>query len=277
MASLQASRAPEDTAPEDERAGAPQDQREASGARPLTVAEQRRQISRANRLARYEQIIALHRQGTQPACDCPAPARQSQGGPSLGACWNLSGARAHWQAPEQTHSLSSLPASALGARLSQRPSTGARDPSPEDFADQPRWSASSQVTGGHACLGHRSGYVARNDRQLRQSSVVSHPGTRPGCSSKTRRSSRQTSGHSSSASATRMLICRNSISWDKTLCRWSSSDKHTDWTPGLLRLTRVPRWNSEDLLLASSAITPPSKQRCLFLGARDRWRVRLRA
>src|SRR5437870_1205738 len=63
MASLHASHAPEDTAPEDERAGAPQDQREASGGRPLTVAEQRRQISRANRLARYEQIIALHRQG----------------------------------------------------------------------------------------------------------------------------------------------------------------------------------------------------------------------
>jgi transposase len=63
MGSLEASRAPDGTAPEDERAGAPQDQREASGARPLTVAEQRRQISRANRLVRYEQIIALHRQG----------------------------------------------------------------------------------------------------------------------------------------------------------------------------------------------------------------------
>jgi len=62
-ASLHASRAPEDTAPQDERAGAPQDQREASGARLLTVAEQHRQMSRANRLARYEQIIALHRQG----------------------------------------------------------------------------------------------------------------------------------------------------------------------------------------------------------------------
>jgi transposase len=62
-ASLQASRAPEETAPEDERAGAPQDQREASGARLLTVAEQHRQMSRANRLVRYEQIIALHRQG----------------------------------------------------------------------------------------------------------------------------------------------------------------------------------------------------------------------
>ena len=63
IASLEASRSPEDTAPEDEPAGAPQNQRAASDARPLTVAEQRRQSSRANRLARYEQIIALHRQG----------------------------------------------------------------------------------------------------------------------------------------------------------------------------------------------------------------------
>ncbi len=63
MAAAQASPAPAETAPETERAGVPQDQREASGARPLTVAEQRRQTSRANRLARYEQIVTLHREG----------------------------------------------------------------------------------------------------------------------------------------------------------------------------------------------------------------------
>jgi transposase len=63
MAALQASPAPAETAPENERAGVPQDQREASEARSLTVTEQRRQISRANRLARYEQLIALHREG----------------------------------------------------------------------------------------------------------------------------------------------------------------------------------------------------------------------
>ena len=62
-ASLEASRAPAENAPQDVRAGAPQDQLEASGVRPLSVAEQRRLISRANRLARYEQIIALHREG----------------------------------------------------------------------------------------------------------------------------------------------------------------------------------------------------------------------
>jgi transposase len=63
LAALQASPASDETALENERAGMLQDQREASTARPLTVAEQRRQISRANRLARYEQIIALHRAG----------------------------------------------------------------------------------------------------------------------------------------------------------------------------------------------------------------------
>jgi transposase len=63
MAATQASPAPAETAPENERAGVSQDQREASGACPLTVTEQRRQISRAHRLARYEQIIALHRAG----------------------------------------------------------------------------------------------------------------------------------------------------------------------------------------------------------------------
>src|SRR5512135_1178469 len=63
MAALQASPVPAETAAENERAGVPQDRREPSGARLLTVAEQRRQISRAHRLARYEQIIALHREG----------------------------------------------------------------------------------------------------------------------------------------------------------------------------------------------------------------------
>jgi len=91
---------------------------------------------------------------------------------------------------------------------------------PKDFAEQPPWSGNSRVTGGHACLGQRSGCVARNDRRLLRSSVVSRPGTRPGCSSQTRSSSRQTSECSSSASATPMQISPNSISWGKILCRW---------------------------------------------------------
>jgi transposase len=63
MAALQASPASDETAPENERAGMLQDQREASPARPLTVTEQRRQLSRANRRVRYEQIMVLHRAG----------------------------------------------------------------------------------------------------------------------------------------------------------------------------------------------------------------------
>ncbi len=63
IAKLQASPALEETAPEHTPAGERQDQREAEGARWLTRTEQRRQISRANRLARYEQIIALQQAG----------------------------------------------------------------------------------------------------------------------------------------------------------------------------------------------------------------------
>lgn len=91
----------------------------------LTAAERRRQISRTNRFARYEQIVTLHREGRERARDREASARQPQGGPSLGASWNLSGARAHWEASEQTRSLLALPAQALGRGLSQRPPTRA--------------------------------------------------------------------------------------------------------------------------------------------------------
>src|SRR6266851_8475034 len=68
--------------------------------RTLTTAQRRRQISPTNRLARYEQIVTLHRAGRERARDRPAVARQPQGGPSLCDCWSFSGARAHWQAPE---------------------------------------------------------------------------------------------------------------------------------------------------------------------------------
>lgn len=90
----------------------------------LTAAERRRQISRTNRFARYEQMVTLHREGLSQR-DREASARQPQGGPSLGASWNLSGARAHWEASEQTRSLLALPAQALGRGLSQRPPTRA--------------------------------------------------------------------------------------------------------------------------------------------------------
>jgi transposase len=55
---------PDEIRQEDEPAGTPPDQGASTpGARKLTVAEQRRQISRANRLVRYEQIFALHQEG----------------------------------------------------------------------------------------------------------------------------------------------------------------------------------------------------------------------
>ena len=127
MDSLHASRAPEETAPQDERAGAPQDQREVSGTRPLTVAEQRRQIvapiawlamSRSSRCI-VKGSASLRLPGT-----CTSVARWSSARyvrePFRSAC-PLAGARAN-SIP------TSLPAKALGAGLSQRPSTGARDP-----------------------------------------------------------------------------------------------------------------------------------------------------
>jgi hypothetical protein len=62
--SPQPSHLPDAIRQEDEPAGTPPDQGAlVPGARKLTVAEQRRQISRANRLARYEQIVALHQKG----------------------------------------------------------------------------------------------------------------------------------------------------------------------------------------------------------------------
>ena len=59
-----ASHVPDETGQEDEQAGVPQDHGpSAAGARKLTAAERRRQMSRTNRYARYEQIVTLHRQG----------------------------------------------------------------------------------------------------------------------------------------------------------------------------------------------------------------------
>jgi hypothetical protein len=137
---------------------------------------------------------------------------------------------------------------------------------PKDFAEPPRWSASSLGAGEHACLDHRSECAARNGRRLPPPGDVSHPDAHPGYSSKTRSSSPQTSGRSLSGSAKSMPTFRNSTGWDKTSCRWSGNDKHAAWTPGWRGLTRVPRWNSGDLLLASRAITPPSKRPCPFHG-----------
>ena len=62
--SPQPSHLPDERRQEDAPAGTSPDQGAfVPGARKLTVAEQRRQISRANRLLRYEQIVALHQAG----------------------------------------------------------------------------------------------------------------------------------------------------------------------------------------------------------------------
>ena len=243
----------------------------------LTAAERRRQISRTNRFARYEQIVTLHREGRERARDREASARQPQGGPSLGASWNLSGARAHWEASEQTRSLLARAFASAGKRAVTTASNSRVNSRPKDFADPPRWSVASLATGEHACLDHRSECAARNGRQLPPPGDVSHPDAHPGYSSKTRSSSRQANERSLSGSAKSMPTFRNSTNWDKTLCRWSGSDKHAAWTPGWLGLTRVPRWNCGDLLLALRAITPPSKRPCPFHGVRGRWRVKLHA
>ena len=125
MAPLEASRAPDETAPEDQRAGVPQDQREASAARPLTEVSQRRQISRANRLARYEQIIALHRQGlSQRAIARQLHVSRKVVHRSLRAGTFASRAPTG-KRETQTRSLLALPAKALGRGLSQRPAARA--------------------------------------------------------------------------------------------------------------------------------------------------------
>jgi transposase len=124
MAPFEASRAPDETASEDERAGVPQDQRPAAAC-PLTEASQRRQISRANSLARYEQIIALHRQGLSQR----ALARQLHVSRKVVHRWVRAGTfpeRASTGKREtQTRCLLALPAKALGRRLSQRPAARA--------------------------------------------------------------------------------------------------------------------------------------------------------
>ena len=243
----------------------------------LTAAQRRRQVSRTNRFARYEQIVTLHREGRERARDRAAAARQPQGGPSLGACWNLSGARAHWEARD-ANSLPTCPTCASAGKRAVTTASNSRVNSrPKDFAEPPRWLASSLGAGEHACLDHRSQCAARNGRRLPPPGDVSHPDAHPGYSSQTRSSSPQTSRRSLSGSAKSMPTFRNSTNWDKTLCRWSGSDKHAAWTPGWRGLTRVPRWNSGDLLLASRAITTPSKQPCPFLGVKDKSRGRSRA
>jgi transposase len=152
----------------------------ATQARPLTVAEQRRQTSRANRLSRYEQILTLHRQGLSQraiarqlhisrkvvhhsvtAGSFPERAASSRHGskldrylPYLRQCWE-----------QGCHN---------GLQLVRELRTQG-------------YTGSASLVGqllGHwrASLYQTSRRVARNDRPLSLSGVVSRPGKHPGYS-----------------------------------------------------------------------------------------------
>jgi transposase len=270
MAAPQTSPAPVETAPENEQAGVLQDQVEASGVRPLTVTEQRRQISRANRRARYEQIIALHRAGLSLRAIArhlhvsrkvvhravragtfpervPTGKRHSKLDPYLPYLHR------RWEAGCHNGSQLARELEALGCRGSAslvRRLTGdwrAREPGPAERARGKKRQAAPPVK-PRLSPRHASWLFVTDQQQL-----------------------------TADQRALSERICHTNAELPDLYqlgqdgCRrWSSNDKHAAWMAGLLRPTRVPRCNCGDLLLASSAITPPSKQRCLFHGIRDR-------
>jgi len=93
----------------------------------LSAAQRRRQISRANRYARYEQIRALAGQGRERAGNRPAAASESWVRASLRDRRAFSRTRSAWQASEPTRPVPAVSAPALGAGLPQRAATRARD------------------------------------------------------------------------------------------------------------------------------------------------------
>jgi Transposase len=173
----------------------------AAQARPLTVAEQRRQISRANRLSRYEQILTLHRQGLSQR----AIARQlhisrkvvqhgSRPPAAFQSVRHRAGVGANWIAIFRI--CASVGSRAVIMGCNSYASSGFKD-----ILVHRRWSVSSSAIGERARLCHTSRRVVRNDRPLHLSGVVCHPGKRPGCSSKPRPNSTKNSRHSLSRSA----------------------------------------------------------------------------
>jgi hypothetical protein len=211
--SPQPSHLPDAIRQEDEPAGTPPDQgASALGTRTLTEASQRRQISRANRLVRYEQIVALHQKGLSQR----RIARHLHVSRKLVRRSLTAGAFPERAPTGRRETQTRVPTFPICANVGRRAVTTACNSrancKPKDFADPPRWSVGSLAIGEHACLGHQSGCAARNDRQFHPPSAVCHPGMRPGCSSQTSSSSRQTSGRSSSASASPMPPSRNSTS-----------------------------------------------------------------
>ncbi len=277
MAAPQASQAPAKTAVETERAGVPQDQREASGGRPLTVAEQRRQISRANRLARYEQIIALHRAGLSQRAiarhlhvsrkvvhrsvragtfpeRAPTGRRPSKLDPYLPYL------RKRWE--EGCHNGSQLARELEAQGFRGAPSlvrrlTGdwrARLPGPAERVRGKKRQAAPPVK-RRLSPRHASWLFVKDQRQLTadQRALIERI-----CHTHADLQDLYQLGQDG---------CR----------RWSSNGKRGGWTAGLPGLTRVPRWNCGDVLLASSAITPLSKWPCPWLGVRGKLRGRSRA
>jgi transposase len=129
--SPQPSHLPDAIRQEDEPAGTPPDQgASVPGARKLTVAEQRRQISRANRLVRYEQIVALHQKGLSQrmiARHLHVSRKVVRRSLTAGAFPERAPTS---RRQSKRGSLPSLSAQALGGGLSQRPATRARTARP---------------------------------------------------------------------------------------------------------------------------------------------------
>ena len=96
----------------------------------LTAAQRRRQVSRANRYARYQQILALAREGRERACHRPTTASESWMCASLRGRYKFSRTRFARQTWEPARSLPALPSPALGAGLPQRAATRPRDRGP---------------------------------------------------------------------------------------------------------------------------------------------------
>ena len=109
--------------------------------------------------------------------------------------------------------------------------------SPEIEAQGFRGSASlvRQLLGrlaGTLDLARQPGVVAKNDRQLRRSTSAVAPASVLVVRDRPAATHRGPTGVARAYSARPMPTCRNSISWARSSCRWSSSDKHDGWTPG---------------------------------------------
>jgi transposase len=145
----------------------------------LTAAELRRQVSRANRYARYQQILALSREGLSQR----AIARQL----------HLSRGCVHRYVTAESFPERALPGKRrslldpylpyLRQRWEQGCHNGGSSPMRSrrrDFADQPRSSGNSLGTGERTYLLLSQGCAAQSDGRLRPLHAGSRPGKPPG-------------------------------------------------------------------------------------------------